>query len=290
MKRKITKVLILLSIFSFTSTFYSQDSAGYDPLFNSRSRITNKEPYNTDIRLFRCINNNRTGFLNTSLTVTDYSVFPLAVILPVSMFAYGRTKDRTYDENTGVLIALSEAGSVALTTGLKFLIKRPRPYITLSNVHVKKGILSDPYSFPSGHTSTAFSIATGLALRYPKYPQVYVPAYIWGLIVGYGRIYFGMHYPIDVLGGAVVGTLSAIGIYSLRTEIFKFKNRVLGEENKPDVNKYNAKSIGIISSSFILTLGLNQFLLKSFSKLNLDFEPFTPSGNDGINCYVKYSF
>lgn len=279
--------LILIILLQFAQHGYAQDSSSYP---NSRLRIVKSDPDNCDVNLFRSINNNRSDFLDKSLTITDYSVLPAAVIIPGGLFWYGRSNHRNYDENTGVLVAFSETASVALTTVIKYIVKRPRPYITLSNVHVKKGILSDSYSFPSGHTSTAFSIATELVLRYPEYPQTYIPAYLWGLIVGYGRVYFGMHYPSDVFGGAVIGSLSAIGIYSLRTQILGFKNRVFGEENKPDVNKYNSKSIGFTAGGLILLTGLNELLLKNDDEIQIGFEPLTKEGHSGISCSVKYSF
>jgi len=280
-------LIISIVFFQFIQYGYAQDTSSYS---NSRLRIVNTDPDNFDVKLFRSINNNRSNFLNKALTVTDYSVLPAAVIIPGGLFWYGRANHKNYDENTGVLIAFSEATSVVLTAALKYIVKRPRPYISLSKVQVRKGILSDPYSFPSGHTSTAFSVATELALRYPKYPQVYVPAYLWGLIVGYGRVYFGMHYPSDVLGGAVLGSLSAIGIYSLRTEILGFKNRVFGEENKPDENNFDSKSIGIITGGIILFSGLNELLFKNNNKINIGFEPVSKEGYSGISCSFKYSF
>jgi membrane-associated phospholipid phosphatase len=279
--------IVLIVIFQLFQSGFAQDTSSYS---NSRMRIVKTTSDNCDVKLFRTINNNRSDFLDKGLTVTDYSVLPAAVVIPSGLFWYGRANHKNYDENTAVLIGFSEVTSVALTTAIKYIVKRPRPYISLSNVYVRKGILSDPYSFPSGHTSTAFSIATELALRYPKYPQAYIPAYIWGLIVGYGRVYFGMHYPTDVLGGAVIGSLSAVGIFSLRKEILGFKNRVFGEENKPDKNEYDSKSIGFITGGFILFTGLNEFLLKNDTRIQLEFEPVTKESSSGISCNIRYSF
>jgi hypothetical protein len=129
-----------------------------------------------------------------------------------------------------------------------------------------------------------------LALRYPKYPQAYIPAYLWGIIVGYGRVYFGMHYPSDVLGGAVIGSLSAIGIYSLRTQILGFKNRVFGEENRPDKNEISSNSIGIITGGLILFTGISELLQKNFQRFQIGFEPFTQYGYSGISCSAYYTF
>lgn len=274
-------------IFIFIFTFQIQSGHSQDSLkngYNSRIRVVKNDPDNSDVKLFRCINNNRSGFLNSVLTITDYSVLPVAIVLPGTLFAYSRAKNRTYDENSAVLIACSEAVSTTITLGIKYLVKRPRPYKTLSNVHLNKGLLGDPYSFPSGHTTIAYSIATSLVLRYPEYPQIYMPAYVYGLIVGYGRIYFGMHYPIDVLGGAVLGSLSAIGVYSLRNEIFKFKNRVFGE-NKPDENNHNSKSIGFISASYVSALIAGELL----SSKKIEIYPSVNS-NTEFNCSLRISF
>ena len=63
-------------------------------------------------------------------------------------------------------------------------------------------------SFPSGHTSAAFCISTSLALRYRKW-YVIAPAYVYAVSVGWARMYQGVHYPSDVLTGALIGTASA---------------------------------------------------------------------------------
>lgn len=70
------------------------------------------------------------------------------------------------------------------------------------------------YSFPSGHTTDAFSLATSLTLNFKQW-YVIVPAYLWAGSVGYSRLYLGAHYPSDVFGGAIVGSTSAFITYKL---------------------------------------------------------------------------
>jgi membrane-associated phospholipid phosphatase len=65
----------------------------------------------------------------------------------------------------------------------------------------------DP-SFPSGHTSMAFSLATSVSLAYPKWYVIF-PSYLWAGAVGYSRMDLGVHYPSDVLFGAALGAGSA---------------------------------------------------------------------------------
>lgn len=88
---------------------------------------------------------------------------------------------------------------------MKVLFHRTRPYIKLKNVRIV-GSRASGHSFPSGHTSQSFFVAT-FALNY-FHLNVYIATvlYVVALLVGITRIYVGMHYPRDVLGGAILGT------------------------------------------------------------------------------------
>ena len=288
MRLKYPALLFLFLTLEFTGISLSQDTSSANK-YDGRVRVVNTDPDNPDVKLFRSVNNYRTEFLDNTLPYTDKSVFAAALVLPPAMLIYGRAADKPYDENTAVLLALSEATNILLNLGIKNIVKRPRPYKSLSNVYYKNVSIKDEYSFPSSHTSTSFSIATTFALRYSKYPQIYVPMYLWGLVVGYGRMYFGMHYPSDVLGGAVLGSLSAIGIYSLRSEIIKAKNKVFGEENKPDANQLDSKTAGIMGTAYALSF-ITSKIFNSDEKFEMRFQPFTKEGTAGIDFTAKINF
>ncbi len=84
---------------------------------------------------------------------------------------------------------------------LKFLFARPRPFIHFSDVRL---LVAGPhqYSFPSGHTATAFAAATAL-LR--KNSKIGAAALVLALLIGFSRVYVGVHYPLDIVGGIVLG-------------------------------------------------------------------------------------
>ncbi len=87
---------------------------------------------------------------------------------------------------------------------LKVLIHRKRPYINLKDIRIV-GSRDGGRSFPSGHTGQAFLMATLILQYYHLSIPGWVILYSLALLVGVTRMYVGMHYPRDVIGGAIFG-------------------------------------------------------------------------------------
>jgi membrane-associated phospholipid phosphatase len=135
------------------------------------------------------------------------SVYPLALATPVSMLAVGlATKDKSLQKQSFKIIG-SLVINTAITQGLKYTINRQRPYDAYPTIINPYNIETDA-SFPSGHTSTAFALATSLSMQNKKW-YVVIPAFAWATSVGYSRMYLGEHYPSDVFAGAAIGIGSA---------------------------------------------------------------------------------
>ncbi|HMB45652.1 MAG TPA: phosphatase PAP2 family protein [Candidatus Methanoperedens sp.] len=113
-----------------------------------------------------------------------------------------------------ILTAGIIAGAI-FTYPLKFLIDRQRPYEQLDTTRLLTPFENDP-SFPSGHTEMSFLAATIISQFHPRYSK-----YLYGFsfIVALSRIYVGVHFPIDVIGGAIIGIV--IGKLTLRRNLFK---------------------------------------------------------------------
>lgn len=91
--------------------------------------------------------------------------------------------------------------SAFVTYVLKPLFGNLRPEFTLENITVFEAT-SDFYSFPSSHAAVAFSGAVILSKVFPKHTKF---LYILALLISLSRVYLGVHYPLDILAGAIVG-------------------------------------------------------------------------------------
>ena len=98
------------------------------------------------------------------------------------------------------------AGALITNVCLKNLVARPRPYEVVEGLVPLIGKPTD-YSFPSGHTCASFACALVLYRILPK--KYGVPAVILASLIAFSRLYVGVHYPTDVLGGMVVGIFSS---------------------------------------------------------------------------------
>ena len=168
---------------------------------------------NVDFSMLKTINKNEYPNLDISMRITSKSVYPLLIAAPGSLLLTGYvTKDKIMMRNgvkTGVAIGLN----VLLTSGLKYAINRPRPFAQYPNDIIKR-TNAGPYSFPSGHTSSAFAMATAMSLSTKKW-YVVVPSYAYACAVGYSRMRLGVHFPTDILGGMVLGIGSSLLVFQI---------------------------------------------------------------------------
>ncbi len=96
------------------------------------------------------------------------------------------------------------AVEIAVYKIAKHLVKRSRPFRALPDIH---HLIAPPdqFSFPSGHTAGAVLFALLAAHFFPAFGM---PLFLWAALVGFSRIYLGVHYPSDVCTGAILGLAS----------------------------------------------------------------------------------
>jgi undecaprenyl-diphosphatase len=100
-----------------------------------------------------------------------------------------------------VLLVAADLAADGLSFALRQWIGRLRPPLVYAQ---PRPLVSTPHSgsFPSGHSATAFACATVIAWASPR---LAVPAFVLAALVAWSRVYVGVHWPLDVLGGALLG-------------------------------------------------------------------------------------
>jgi undecaprenyl-diphosphatase len=121
---------------------------------------------------------------------------PLALSLLASViFLIGKDKVKIF----ALVLAVGLFFSIVVADDIKDLVKRPRP----EGAGGTSYLIRNNYSFPSGHALAAFLAATVLGAYYGR--KYYIAGYTLALVVGLSRLYLGVHYPGDVLAGAIIG-------------------------------------------------------------------------------------
>ncbi len=173
---------------------------------------------NIDYNILCDLQQQRTPTMDKAMQWTSNSLL-LAPAIPLGLLGGGYIAGDNSMTRIGTATGFSFLTAAAITEGMKNIVRRPRPYNgypdDLIPVRTTYG-----FSFPSGHTSLSFSVATSLSLSCPRW-YVIVPSMLWASGVAFSRLYLGVHYPSDVLTGIVVGTASGFFGYWLSERLYK---------------------------------------------------------------------
>lgn len=163
-----------------------------------------------DVQLFQFGNISVSNkFFNSIMPVITHKNFLIVCAILYLVYAASKVKKKKKIVCTAILaIALSDVVSARL---LKPFFHRSRPCHTLTNV-IQRVDVARSYSFPSSHAANSFSFAAAVSFFYVSGTYFIVS---FAAIVAFSRVYVGVHYPADVLFGAIVGVLCAYIVYRL---------------------------------------------------------------------------
>lgn len=136
---------------------------------------------------------------------TDLGGAIASTIFTLILIIAGDDKFKLIGYEALVVLVISQV----IVQSLKILLSRERPYKMIEKLNTF-GIDLKDYSFPSGHTTASFSIATTLSLNIPR---ITILVYILAILIGVSRIYLGVHYPTDVVAGVILGVSSSIIVH-----------------------------------------------------------------------------
>lgn len=168
--------------------------------------------HDLDIQLLRGLYENRNPFFDSAFIVLTNSAAALAFGIPGILLIYGLFRKNKLQWRNAMTVIIAVAIAAIVANIIKFSLDAPRPYEIYP--FIEKLSSGGSPSFPSGHTTDAFAFAVAAGLVYSKW-YILLPGLIWATLVGISRMWLGVHFPSDVIAGAVLGTLCAMLYYWL---------------------------------------------------------------------------
>ncbi len=171
--------------------------------------------YEIDRAIFILINQTLSNplfdFIMPIITELNYWKIPLFLAW-LSLIIFGGKKGRI----TALLVVIILTSSDQLSSAvIKPWVNRVRPCFALDNVRLLIDQSRSP-SFPSSHAANNAAIAVLLSVKYKRYTAIFISI---ALLVSYSRIYVGVHYPSDLLGGILIGIFCCATILLLEKSV-----------------------------------------------------------------------
>jgi undecaprenyl-diphosphatase len=131
-----------------------------------------------------------------------------------------------------IAIIIAVVLSDRISTAIKKKVQRVRPthdIVLADKVHTVNNYRGGNYGFVSSHASNTFCVALLVALIFETSTWITLLLFFWAILVSYSRIYLGVHFPLDIIFGAILGMNIAFLIFLLlkKCKISFFSNRTL---------------------------------------------------------------
>ena len=169
-----------------------------------------------DVEAFLWLNSRvgRSDFLDglIELLVSDYLIPVTMALGLVALWFAGRDEASRYRSQIGVFVALSTMGLTSWTVQeISLAAERARPFLD-HDVSLLFYEATD-FSFPSNSVAAVFGIAAG---GFGANRKLGLAMFALGAVLGFSRVFAGVHYPIDVIAGALIGPVIALLVYQFR--------------------------------------------------------------------------
>lgn len=174
---------------------------------------------NADLEVFNFINGLQLGFLDTVLIIfrNKMTWIPLYVALVVFMIWYWKKKFWLPLLFTLLTVACADFLSSEV---IKKNVERPRPCQALEHIEVRV-TCGTGYSFTSSHATSHMALAVFWVQLFTMWGRHRWWFVLWALIVGFAQIFVGVHYPVDVLSGFLLGGIVGYVVYQLYKLVYQ---------------------------------------------------------------------
>lgn len=175
--------------------------------------------YNLDVYIFYAINSglNNTFFNILMPIIVNLGLYSFWILICILLAIFGGEKGR----NVALICFVAIVVGYFSSEILKIIFARPRPFEVLAGVNLFQ--IETEYSFPSTHATEVF---IGCTIIGKKYGHI-IPLICLAMLVSISRVFLGVHYPSDILGGALLGLGISFSILHYEDHILKLKNRLL---------------------------------------------------------------
>jgi len=175
--------------------------------------------YNLDVYIFYAINSglNNTFFNILMPIIANLGLYSFWILICILLAIFGGEKGR----NVALICFVAIVVGYFSAEILKIIFARPRPFEVLAGVNLFG--METEYSFPSTHATEVF---IGCTIIGKKYGHL-IPLICLAMLVSISRVYLGVHYPSDILGGALLGLGISFSILHYEDHILKLKNRLV---------------------------------------------------------------
>jgi len=152
------------------------------------------------------------AWLNEPMRLLSSTASYVTLGLPGAVTTYGSLRRDNGIVIAGASLLISELVAEGIGEGIKYLVGRKRPYQVYRNYCISPDTTETAPSFPSGHAIAVWTIVTSLSLNYPKW-YVIAPTAIYAIMTSLSRPFLGVHYPSDIIAGAVLGFLTSYAFH-----------------------------------------------------------------------------
>ncbi len=175
-----------------------------------------------DTDLFLWLNQQHSTWLDpVMLWISDKKTWIPFYLLLIGLMVWW-FKKRVWSVLVAVILTIALADGITSKV-MKPYFERPRPsheQALQGKVHLVNDYRGGTFGFASSHAANTFGLAMILFLFFKNNTKQAGWLFVWAAVVSYSRIYLGVHYPLDILVGALVGLLIASFLYTIHQKIF----------------------------------------------------------------------